>query len=449
MKSEVRIAVISDTHFGDPLSTLVTPGVRDPAPSIGPAYDALVRATGRLDYLVLLGDILDFSVASYADAYRDARCFFRRLSDDGVAREIIYVPGNHDFDVWHTVEHQVNVIQRLQQGQLPRAFKRSVPGVIDDRRRRDKFLLPDVVEQREPDEPEAHYGDLFFDDIAREKERGRLTGRRLRFNFAYPNLYLVTGEGDCLLLTHGHYFEAFWSVAAEWAALLALDDLELENGRDLSLREVVGINLPLHQLACTGIGQARPLSGLARRIQMEVKAGRTDLLDKYFDRLERAASRHHALGFIKRIAAKYGVRGARRKLLSLLGSLEHTRYSKAFLTRPSVRERFRQYFRYSLSEIDRLRAEHGLDIPRPAHVVFGHTHQPIPWDHEELVDEVDGAGVRFCNTGGWILKDDLSSLEFVGAEVLVYETGKGVRSVSIRTEDVYPVERRAPVHAAR
>src|SRR3989304_715890 len=114
----MRVAVLSDTHFGDPLCTLVSSGPREKEPSIGPAYEPLARAVGKVDYLVLLGDILDFSVASYADAYRQARCFFRRLSEDGLAREIIYVPGNHDFDVWHTVEHQVNVINRLRQGQL-------------------------------------------------------------------------------------------------------------------------------------------------------------------------------------------------------------------------------------------------------------------------------------------------------------------------------------------
>ena len=90
---------------------------------------------------------------------------------------------------------------------------------------------------------------------------------------------------------------------------------------------------------------------------MEVKAGRTDLVDKYFERLERATSRHRSYGFFKRHLAAYGIRRVRKKLLSLLGSLEHTRYSKAFLTRPSVRERFRQYFRYSLSEIERLRVQ--------------------------------------------------------------------------------------------
>jgi 3',5'-cyclic AMP phosphodiesterase CpdA len=115
----VRIAVISDTHFGDPLCTLVSSGPRERAADIGPAYEAMARAIGNVDYLVLLGDIVDFSVASYAEAYRQARCFFMRLRDDGLAKEIVYVPGNHDFDVWHTVEHQVNVINRLQQGQLP------------------------------------------------------------------------------------------------------------------------------------------------------------------------------------------------------------------------------------------------------------------------------------------------------------------------------------------
>jgi UDP-2,3-diacylglucosamine pyrophosphatase LpxH len=434
----MRVAVVSDTHFGDPLCTLVSPGKPGEEPSVGPAYEPLARALGSVDYLVLLGDILDFSAASYADAYRQARCFFRRLSEDGLAPEIVYVPGNHDFDVWHTVEHQVNVINRLRQGQLPRAFKRTVPGVIDDRRRSRKFLLPDVVPHRDREEPEAHYGNLFFDDITREASNGRMTGRKLNFNFAYPNLHLVTDEGESLLLTHGHYFEAFWSVAAEWTSLLAHDDLKLE-GEGMSLRDVVGINLPLHQLACTGIGQARPLSEVARTVQREIFQGKTDTLRKYVARLEDMVRTDGTLPWYQKAFRAWALRRLSAKFLSVLASLEHTRYSREFLTRPSVRERFRQYYRYSLAEMERLRVDHGIEIPRPTHVVFGHTHQPIPWNAEELVDVVDGHPVRFCNTGGWLLRENESALDFVGAEVLLYESGRGVRSVSIRTRDVYPV----------
>jgi hypothetical protein len=67
-------------------------------------------------------------------------------------------------------------------------------------------------------------------------------------------------------------------------------------------------------------------------------------------------------------------------------------------------------------------------------VVFGHTHQPIPWGADELVDDIDGHTVRFCNTGGWLLKADGD--EFVGAEVVVYESGRGFRSHSFRSHDL-------------
>jgi hypothetical protein len=124
------------------------------------------------------------------------------------------------------------------------------------------------------------------------------------------------------------------------------------------------------------------------------------------------------------VLAALALRWASGKFLSVLASLEHTRYSREFLTRPSVRDRFRQYYRYSLAETDRLLGQHGIEIPRPTHVVFGHTHQPIPWQAEELVDVVDGHPVTFCNTGGWLLRENQSALDFVSAEVLLYETGR-------------------------
>jgi len=434
----VRVAVVSDTHFGDPLGTLVTSHRGRPA--VGPAYAPLAQAIGTVDYLVLLGDIVDFSVSSYDESYRAARTFFTQLQRDALAREMIYIPGNHDYDVWHTVEHQVNVINRLQQGQLPRAFKRAVPGVIDDRRSEGKFLLPDVVPNRLHRDPDVHYGNLYFDDITREAAHGHLLGERLTFNFAYPNLYLVTDAGESVLLTHGHYFEAFWALTSEIAATLALDDLELEAGDELSLREMVGINLPLNQLACSGIGQAKPLSELARRIHGDLSAGRVHDVEKYFERFEAIILGEKSMSWAKRWAAVAGTRWIKKKFLRTLASLERARYSREFLSRPRVRARFRKYYRYTIHEIERLRHHYGVDIPLPTHVVFGHTHQPIAWGAEELSDVVDGNPVSFCNTGGWVLKDDGFGLSFSGAEVLVYESGQGIQSIPVRSSDVYPVQ---------
>jgi 3',5'-cyclic AMP phosphodiesterase CpdA len=95
----MRIAVLSDTHFGDDFCTLVRPGPDGGPAEPGPGYAVLRRAVGPVDYLVLLGDILDLSVASDEDAYGAAKAFFTALQRDGLARELVYVPGNHDFDI--------------------------------------------------------------------------------------------------------------------------------------------------------------------------------------------------------------------------------------------------------------------------------------------------------------------------------------------------------------
>lgn len=438
----MRVAILSDTHFGDDLCTLVVEEPGRPL-RLGPAYPALCRAIGQSDYLVLLGDVLDFSVASFEKAYRHARVFFTALQHDGLAAQLIYIPGNHDFDIWNIVEHQVNVINQLKQGELPRAFKRSVPGVIDDRRTdpAEKFTLPDVTPKPEWHDNRAKYGNLFLDHITRRRStrRGvRAEGRKLTFNFAYPNLYLVSDQGESVLVTHGHYFEAYWALASDWLLHFGSESVKLETPGLPNLQELVGLNLPLNQLACTGIGQAEPLTTLVRRIQRDVERGRLGELAGYLDRLESRILAERAMASrMRRAAERYVIRWIKRWILGALAANENARYSRLFLNRPQVRDRFRRYFRYSLNEIAQLSREHGIDIPPPSHVVFGHTHQPIPWGTDELFDCIDGHKVRFCNTGGWLLKDDTpGGTEFVGAEVVVYETGRGFRSQSVRDADL-------------
>jgi UDP-2,3-diacylglucosamine pyrophosphatase LpxH len=445
----VRVAVVSDTHFGDDMGTLV---IEEPggAPRLGPAYPSLARAMGRADYVVLLGDILDFSVASFERAYSHAKVFFSAIQEDGLAQQLIYVPGNHDFDIWHTVEHQANVINQLKQGELPRAFKRSVPGVIDDRRPdpADKFLLPDVTAKPELHDNRTKYGNLFLDHVTRRRSRRpglRAEGRKSTFNFAYPNLYLVTSDGTSVLLTHGHYFEAYWALGSDWLMHAAGDGIRLETPGEPNLQELVGMNLPLNQLACTGVGQAEPLTAFIRSIQRDVENGRLGELARTLDRLEaRLLSGRYNVSRMRRAAERYVIRRVKRWILSALATHEHARYSRLFLSRPQVRDRFCRYFRYSMNEITRLSRDHGIDIPLPSDVVFGHTHQPIPWGARELVDEIDGRTVQFCNTGGWLLKDN-AERTFVGAEVLIYETGRGLWSQSVRSGDL--VEEAQPVQS--
>jgi hypothetical protein len=213
--------------------------------------------------------------------------------------------------------------------------------------------------------------------------------------------------------------------------LLAEDDLNLETEGEMNLREMVGMNLPLNQLACTGIGQAQPLTQLLRKVLKEVEAGKTGRLRKYIDRFDASLRRSLKLSWFAKMLRSYVIRLLKGPFLNHIAGMEQARYSKEFLKRPAVRQRFCSYYHTSLNEVERLHREYGLDIPAPTHVIFGHTHQPISWHSDELMTQVNGRVVQLCNTGGWLLREEKGKVDFVGAEIVVYESGKGIESRSI------------------
>jgi hypothetical protein len=117
--------------------------------------------------------------------------------------------------------------------------------VIDDRRPKgaERLVLPRVTPKPEWRDNGTKYGNLFLDHITRVRStRGgaRAEGFRLTFNFVYPNLYLVTDAGESVLITHGHYFEAYWALASDWVLRIAADFVAVETPGQLNLQELVG-----------------------------------------------------------------------------------------------------------------------------------------------------------------------------------------------------------------
>ena len=163
----MKFAAVSDTHFGDPNCTLI---VKNQAGKYVkcPKYDAFKKAAGtKNDYLVLLGDIFDFSIIEYKEVYAAAKAFFLLIQQDNIAGEIIYVPGNHDPSVWHIVEHQVNIINRIKNHKPTKRFRQSVPGIIADRKSVAKkgFILYGVSSQ--PKTSKTKYAGLYLDEITK------------------------------------------------------------------------------------------------------------------------------------------------------------------------------------------------------------------------------------------------------------------------------------------
>ena len=369
----MRIAVISDTHFGDHQCQIAYK--ENNAIVKGPKYNELVNALstdedGReysepLDYLVLAGDIFDFAISSYQEAYETGQAFFKWIKSDNIAKEIIYIAGNHDFDIWHTVEYEVNVIQKIRdRGEIPNLFKMALPGIIDDRGGNETdLLLPGVTVHPKNG---AKYAGLFLDSIT-------LPEGKTTFNFVYPNLYLVTPDGDSILITHGQYLEGTWSCVSEIGE--KLEPVELKSG---DLKKMVAVNFPTSQLLSSGVGQAGPLTGVVNRIEHEVVSKDVSTIKKYlnvFDKEIDEYIKEEVKGLKREIALIledkiYDI--LKKIILKKITSIDTARYSKDFMSNEETRERFVRFYDASCGEIDSLNNQ-GLDLPYPKTVIF-----PLP-----------------------------------------------------------------------
>ena len=417
----MKLAIISDTHLGDPNSVLL-PSADNASHS---KYNDFIDAAGQdNDYLILLGDILDFSIASYAGAYEAAKRFFCQIQKDKIANEIIYIAGNHDADMWHMAEHEVNVINRIKHGKQPEPFRMAVAGILDDRQNaKEQFSLIGVGSNKKHG---PKYGGLYLDFITKDVEDE--CSEPTCFNFAYPNCYFVTDE-ETILLTHGQYFGTYWSLAGEYAIDIAQDDLPI--GDELDIHELMGLNFPLNQLACTGIGQSGPLKELAFHIQREKKDGDLDRIKEYVERgLERFLPKgiFAPLRFLLSLYLK-------NKILEKLMDQPTARFNTRFYDEEHVAKRIRKYLQACFRELEAINKLYSEPIGRPKTLLCGHTHEPIATDASTRDAEFrldDTASLRILNSGGWLTRKDAQGEEkFVGAVVFKYETGKGLGSVLI------------------
>ena len=399
----MKLAITSDIHLGDPLCSLVEWNGNDYIE--GPKYNEFREAAGTgNDYLILLGDILDFSVTSYENAYRAGKVFFTLIQKDKIADQIIYVPGNHDYDIWNIIENEVNIIHQIRNGKTPRKFRTAVPGVLDDRTntKTPGFTLPGVGKRTGGS---YTYGGLFLDHITDDPSH---------FIFAYPNLYLVTDEGTTLM-THGHYLDNYWSLLSKWAPIIFGKDLKL--GTKMDIQEMVGMNFPFNQLACSGVGQAGILSDILYEVQQQIKEGRIEKSRQYLDNLDNYLDDNvfdfrKWYQFLNEAASDFASNKAKKLILDKISSVTKVRYNKEYFQLPEVQERFLTYYNACLAEVEDLGKLYNIHFPEPDKIIFGHTHEPIPLEAPIKISPSPGKTINLYNTGGWLRNHDESGQTF-------------------------------------
>jgi len=205
--------VLSDTHLGSAHSVLDP----DAAARSGQTYPdhlesvlfaPLKRAlpNGKAKFLVLNGDTIDFSLQTFQQALLRAAGFMQKIVASQIFEEIIYIPGNHDHNVWQLLQHEVTVTRRVAAGLPPKPYPYVQAGLLD--LTQSTLSLPNVG---------SPYGDVFLKGLFHLGAPAGPDADELPIAVVYPNLFMFTqGSPDRpILATHGHLFCLPWILLTE------------------------------------------------------------------------------------------------------------------------------------------------------------------------------------------------------------------------------------------
>ena len=167
-----KIVAISDTHFGDDSELLSDTSLVD-------RFMEALADRGPISELILLGDILDLWMKTTVPALKHARYFIDSLSQLPNVRKIVYIPGNHDHQMFIDA-FRLELDVRIMQGDL------SIP----------KFM------------PARSYGDTILSGVAHPKTK-------VHFSMVYPYIVRKVHEQD-VIFTHGHHLD-FYAPSNGWA----------------------------------------------------------------------------------------------------------------------------------------------------------------------------------------------------------------------------------------
>ncbi|MFH0974560.1 MAG: metallophosphoesterase [Spirochaetota bacterium] len=419
----MKCTIISDTHLGDPECTLFDKNadgsIKDGA-NLGKLLDIMGKDN---DCLILLGDIMDFAINDYEDVYQYSYRFFKSIKEAKAVKRIVYIPGNHDYNIWHTIEHQSNVINQINNGKPARKFKMSVPFIMDDRKDAiNKYTLAGVTRKDQDDSVEA-YGGMFLDNLIPDNKPG--TPDYIPFLVAFPNLYLFTEE-KTILMTHGQYLETYWS------ALSLLYKVLTAKKDSFNIKDFIAVNFPLCELGSIGIGQAGPLTDFALEIEKAVTDGKYAPIKNSIKNIV-----PYIIKELK-IAKLFGLTSwILKKILTniTIKSLKKMRNSD-YISDLTINkdegciDRFNDYITSSRLEIEQLQRDGRIKNVSgiPDTFLFGHTHVPVV-SNDNKSYLFDNKRITLLNSGGWLTANKSSIAS--GPVVFVYETGKDIKSIKI------------------
>ncbi|MEH6637011.1 MAG: metallophosphoesterase [Halioglobus sp.] len=394
----LRYICLSDLHLGAEHSLLTRLADKaDPLPSqpsdtltaLSNAFQALVEQleVDKNTRLVLLGDVLDLGFSETVDVVNTFKVFAQTFLASGlmdkISKDILFLPGNHDHQLWQNVKNNYMVGQ-IARGEGSKRV-RQVTHLVDPQHL-ESYLLNDVIQTV-----------------------NGLEG--VTVQIAYPNYAMTNKAGDkAVVMHHGHYTESMYLAMSRLRQLL---DDELSMTHDITQIERDNgywINFLWSSLGSAGFGN--------------------ETLDIYETLLDAGATHE----FIQQLSGKiktllvdnFGLSDSAvkslNKSLTLEGTIEALLDASVGQFAGSERHSFLDVLSddgvakliwYLHGPIRQQFIDEKKTVPHTLNFIYGHTHKPF---QDRLPVNGFSAPVNVYNVGGWAIDKPVVS-ELQGAAI--------------------------------
>lgn len=399
---KVKFVIVSDLHLGAQYSVLtklrveqgsfrLVRGLRwEAQESKSQTLISLARCLGEtlrplsdpddLPHLVLLGDLLDLSFASWHDATVTFMAFidemFPRHGPRMFSDRILLVPGNHDHQLWTSVKDR-HYSDGISRGKNPT----------------ERWQITDLLDGKQPLPPS---------DLLNRLVQVLRPGSSIRVDSAYPN-FAVQRDGRIVIMHHGHFLEGMYKLMTTVTEFLFPDSkadeqtasrYECRNGDwiDFGWSSLGGSGLSdeglrRYQIAMDGAGSHQFLERLGKQLVKFFAGGAVVGEGEISDKLPGMTTTGVATAGLEFTAGR-ALELERNAFLRVLSD-DSIMNLKQYLIGPVTK----QLLGAGVPQ------RHGL-FHHEVSFIFGHTHKPF---QDRLIVRGFLDAVSVFNTGGWVL----------------------------------------------
>jgi 3',5'-cyclic AMP phosphodiesterase CpdA len=380
--------VLSDIHLGRKTGYLSTEDANY-ASNKAVVLHAL-QELGPQDEVIINGDLLEISLASFEIIYRELAEFLSVLAQAGPYKRIVFVPGNHDHHYWRFLAEQA-IERKASSSQYSDVSNENYPYCF--------------VDERFSSAAEGLPCRLIFSDLWPKETKAP------EFVVKYPHhlVEIVNAEGNPrYFFTHGHFLESRFRPMNALLKPNHLEELEAFNNIWLEFFDYnLGHAGRLSNAVLSVVEKYEQANQDAKKL---IKQGMSYLYPQLKAKLGCTKA------WLLKAAMKLGlrlfpavpqndVRGnpldakLEKNIIAYLNDYVIGRYTKA-------------------KALD-LHLPCDTDIPVPFHFVFAHTHKPVTGKGDDMRSViVDEQTYPVLNTGGWVRKDEDGTYKGENAGIL-------------------------------